>query len=344
MTAPADRPGARQRLRAGPDGRFTILQLTDLHEGAEGDARTAAFLSAVLDDQRPDLVVLTGDLVAGDLATEAALRRALGHVVGPAEARRIPWVATLGNHDEDHTPATGVDAAGLLALCQAYPHNLNGAGAAGPGGAGDALLLVEGSGGGPAFAIWALDTGREAPAALGGQRLADGVLPGWGWLPRWSWLRHDQVAWYAAGSAQLERTHGRKVPSLVFLHVPLHEHRLMWEGDAARRAAGLPPLHGVTGERNEEECVGAFNAGLFAAALGRGDVLGVFAGHDHVNDYAGDCFGITLAYAASAGFAPYGLGGEADHRLRGARLVRLDERDPWRLETRMLRASAYGVG
>jgi hypothetical protein len=117
----------------------------------------------------------------------------------------------------------------------------------------------------------------------------------------------------------------------------------MWEDDAARRAAGLPPLHGVTGERNEEECVGPFNGGLLAAALDRGDVLGVFAGHDHVNDYAGDYFGVTLAYAACAGFAPYGLGGQDDHRLRGARLIRLDERDPGRLETRMIRAGDLGI-
>jgi hypothetical protein len=117
----------------------------------------------------------------------------------------------------------------------------------------------------------------------------------------------------------------------------------MWEDDAARRAAGLPPLHGVTGERNEDECVGALNGGLFAAALDRGEVLGIFCGHDHVNDYAGDYLGVTLGYAASAGFAPYGLGGEDDHRLRGARLIELDERWPRRLATRMVRASEYGI-
>ena len=339
---PARPDAPRPRLRVGPDGRFAILQLTDLHEGAEADPRTAAFLSAVLDDQRPDLVVLTGDLVASDLADEAALWRALDHVVGPAEARRIPWLVALGNHDEDHTAATGVDAAGFLARCRAHPHNLN-EDRAPTRGVGDTVVLVEGSRGGPAFAVWALDSGREAPEALGGQRLEDGALPGWGWMPRWGWIRHDQVAWLAAGSAALERAHGHPVPSLVFLHVPLQEHRLMWEDDAARRAAGAPPLHGVTGERNEEECTGPFNGGLLAAALDRGDVLGIFAGHDHVNDYAGDYFGVTLGYAASAGFAPYGLGGEADHRLRGARVVRLDERTPRRLETSMIRASGYGV-
>ncbi len=343
MAAPAPPPVPSLAPRCGPDGGFTVLQLTDLHERAEADPRTAAFLAAVLDGERPDLVVLTGDLLDGGLASAADLDRALDHVVGPVARRGLPWLVALGNHDEDHAAATGVDAAGLLARCRAYPGNLNQAGRPGGGRDGDTLVLVEGAGGGPVFGVWALDGGREAPEVLGGQRLADGVLPGWGWLPRWSWIRHDQVAWYAAESARLERAHGRKIPSLLFLHVPLHEHRAMWEGDAARRAAGLPPLHGVTGERNEEECVGAVNGGLFSAVQARGDVLGVFCGHDHVNDYQGDYLGVRLGYAPSGGFAPYGLGGEEDHRLRGARLFRLDERDPWRLTTRVVRASQYGI-
>ena len=179
--------------------------------------------------------------------------------------------------------------------------------------------------------------------------LADDALPGWGWMPRWSWVRPEQLAWYVETSRALERACGGPVPSLLFLHVPLHEHRAMWENDAARRAAraagedGPAPQHGVTGERNEEECAGAFNSGLLAAALSRGDVLGIFCGHDHVNDYAGDYFGVRLGYAANAGFAPYGLGGEEDHRLRGARVFDLDERDPRRFATRMVRASDYGV-
>jgi hypothetical protein len=337
-------------LRFRPDGTFRVLQITDTHEGPAADPRTAAFLAAALDDLRPDLVVHTGDLVASDLATAADLRLALGHVAAPMEARGVPWLVTLGNHDEDHTWRTGVDAAGVLDLLRAFPCNLNQPGPAGVSGTGNMLAPVLGSrGDAPAFAVWALDAGREAPKALGGQPLAESPLLGWGWRPRWDWVRPDQIGWYLSASRALERAAGRKVPSLLFLHVPLHEHRDMWEADAARRAAlvageaGPPPPHGVEGERHEDECVGAFNAGLFAAVLSRGDVAGIFCGHDHVNDYAGDYFGVRLGYAANAGFAPYGLGGEEDHRLRGARVFDVDERDPRRFTTRMVRASGYGV-
>ncbi len=344
----ADTTGGQPPLRFGADGAFRVLQLTDLHEGPAADPRTTAFLEAVLEDQRPHLVVLTGDLVASDLGSAAELRQALHHVVGPADRRGLPWLVTLGNHDEDHTAATGVDGRGLLELCRAYPHNLNRPGPEGVSGVGNLQLLVLGARGDtPVFNLWALDAGREAPEVIGGQVLAGSALLGWGWMPRWSWIRQDQVAWFAATSAALERAAGRKIPSLLFLHVPLHEHRQMWAADAAGRAApagGPGPPHGVTGERNEEECVGAFNSGLFAAALERGDVLGIFCGHDHVNDYVGDYFGVRLGCSASAGFAAYGLGGADDHRLRGARLFTVEEREPWRFSTRMIRASEYGIG
>jgi hypothetical protein len=64
-------------LRFRPDGTFRILQITDRHEGPVADPRTAAFLAAALGDLRPDLVVHTGDAVAGDVATAADLVRAL---------------------------------------------------------------------------------------------------------------------------------------------------------------------------------------------------------------------------------------------------------------------------
>ena len=67
--------------------------------------------------------------------------------------------------------------------------------------------------------------------------------------------------------------------------------------------------HGVVGEKNEEVCPGSFNSGLFAAMLERGDVKGVFCGHDHVNDFIGNYYGIYLGYAANTGFGTYGLGG-----------------------------------
>jgi hypothetical protein len=99
----------------------------------------------------------------------------------------------------------------------------------------------------------------------------------------------------------------------------------------------------VVGERNEDECPGPFNSGLFSALLERDDVKGVFVGHDHNNDYVGNYFGIYLGYSANAGFGTYGLGGADNNRLRGARVFVLNEDDPEHFETHMVFARDYGI-
>jgi hypothetical protein len=101
--------------------------------------------------------------------------------------------------------------------------------------------------------------------------------------------------------------------------------------------------HEIVGERNECVCSGPFNSGLYAAMPQRGDVKGVFVGHDHINDYVGNYFGIYLGYSANAGFGTYGLDGPEKDRMRGARVVVIDEADPEHFETYMVRASDYGI-
>jgi hypothetical protein len=147
-------------------------------------------------------------------------------------------------------------------------------------------------------------------------------------------MRPSQIAWYINTSEKLEKKNNRKIPSLMFFHIPLQEFRTMYENGAR---------HEVTGERNEDECPGPFNSGLFAAMLERGDVKGVFVGHDHVNNYVGNYFGIMLGYSASAGFGTYGLGGTDNHRLRGARVFTLNEDNPDTIETHMVYARDYGI-
>jgi hypothetical protein len=68
-------------LRFGRSRRFTIVQFTDTHfsRSCPRDARTSALMAEVLDAERPDLVVLTGDVVSGDQSPDpAAAWRAAG--------------------------------------------------------------------------------------------------------------------------------------------------------------------------------------------------------------------------------------------------------------------------
>jgi hypothetical protein len=122
----ADRPPLPLRVRA--DGTFRVLQISDTHTvtgpgtckdaieadgcflpASEADPRTVAFLGEVLDIEKPDLVLLTGDQVHHDILD---IQSALFKVVAPLIERKIPYAAVFGNHDSEgayalsrkHTP------------------------------------------------------------------------------------------------------------------------------------------------------------------------------------------------------------------------------------------------
>jgi predicted MPP superfamily phosphohydrolase len=61
-------------------------------------------MGEILDDEKPDLVVLTGDLVSGyawDGKTKNWMESKWTEVVQPMVDRGIPWATTAGNHDTE---------------------------------------------------------------------------------------------------------------------------------------------------------------------------------------------------------------------------------------------------
>lgn len=330
---PEDSPSVvrsdEQILRFRSDGTFTIVQFTDTQDDQDIDPRTVRLMEAVLDDQQPDLVVFTGDNVRSGPETAQDVWTAIRHIAGPLEAREIPWLMAFGNHDEDHTSMTGMGEKELLDHYMSYPFNQNQVGPEGVHGTGNMNVLILGSSHDqPVFNVWSLDSGQYSPDTVGGQSVdADG-------LDRYEVIRPDQVAWYYNTSMALEERYGRPIPALAFFHIPLQEFHFMWENREN---------HDVVGEMNEGVSAGPFNSGLFAAMMDRSDVKGVFVGHDHVNDFVGDYFGIRLGYAGNTGFGTYGLDGEEENRLRGARVFVVHEEDPGAFETFMVYARDYGI-
>lgn len=334
---PRRRHGHAPRLSFRRDGSFKIVQLNDTQDDETTDARTIELVTKVIAQEEPDLVVFVGDNINGGPDTGLQTKQALNNVIAPVEAAGIPWAAQFGNHDEDSTSKTGMDESDMLEFFQRYPHNVNPDGARRITGTGNAVVPVRGRDGRTAFNVWLLDSGRYAPDTIAGQDFAG--------YPDWDWLRADQVEWYLETSRQAERAAGRIVPGVMFIHIPLWEHRFMWfasvdsrtEADHAR--AGVK--HQIVGERNEDECPGPFNSGMFSAILHRGDVTGVYCGHDHVNTYTGSYYGVNLGYGPGSGFGTYGLGGAENHRLRGSRVFEVREDGSW--TTRLVFARDLGI-
>ena len=70
------------------------------------------------------------------------------------------------------------------------------------------------------------------------------------------------------------------------------------------------------GEKREAVCCSELNSGLFMACLERGDVKGIFCGHEHMNAYHGKYCGITLGYDSCVG---YDMSAHDD--VRGGRVI-----------------------
>ncbi|WP_245807260.1 metallophosphoesterase [Krasilnikoviella flava] len=99
--------GRSPRLRFRADGTYTIVQFNDTQDDEKIDRRTLELMRAVLDDERPDLVILNGDNITGGCDTPLEMRQAMNNVAQPMEERQIPWAITFGNHDETRRPAAG---------------------------------------------------------------------------------------------------------------------------------------------------------------------------------------------------------------------------------------------
>jgi Calcineurin-like phosphoesterase len=242
----------------------------------------------VLQVERPDLVVLTGDVIQGDQAADPAAAWSLA--VSPMEQRGVPWAAVLGNHDDEGT----LDRRALMAVQERFAGSLSESGPEHVSGASNFVLEVRGSRSDETVAaLYFFDSHSYSRTGVGG----------------YAWLAHDQVIWYRERAAALAGG-GPPPPALAFLHIPLPEYETAWrEGEDVR------------GGKSESVCCPLLNSGMFTAFYEQGAVLAVFCGHDHGNDFDATLHGIRLCYGRVTGFGGYAAGPHP----RGARMIELIE-------------------
>ncbi len=272
-----------------PDGTFTIVQFTDLHwkNGEPQDMRTKALMERVLAEEKPDLIVFTGDVIESLNCKDPI--QSYRDVVAVAEKSGIPWVSLFGNHDCEQN----VTKEQLMKAQLELSGTLAEAGTPGVDGVGNFIVRVSDSNKDTAAAFYFFDSGgySELPA-----------------VPGYDWIRSSQVDWFREESRRLrENNGGIPVPALAFFHIPLPEYRHAWNHSTCY------------GHRYEKVQSPQLNSGLFAAMVETGGMMGTFCGHDHINDYWGELHGIRLCYGRATGYNTYG-------RLffpRGARVIRL---------------------
>lgn len=290
-TQPAISNTAKPLLRFNEDNRFRIVQFTDIHwnDGDEKNLQSLSLMKSVLDTEKPALVVLTGDIISGGPTKEPTT--AIQTVVSPMIERKIPWAYILGNHDGEGVYSKEQ----IIQLAESLPFSLTSRGPTNINGVGNYCLPVYSAASGqPAAVIYCLDSNSYEK----------------GNHENYDWIYPSQIQWYREISQKLTATNGGKpLPALAFFHIPLPEFNDVWNTGKC------------VGRKNETVCCPKINSGMLAAMLEMGDVMGLYVGHDHYNDFEGNWYGIRIGYGRQTGYTKNAI----EDMPRGARVIELQE-------------------
>ena len=259
-------------FRYGTDGTFKVLQLTDTHYIA-GDPRSERALSNVremLDAEKPDFVIHTGDIVFGrpDLASAQ-------EILQPIADRGIPFAVALGNHDAQF----GATREEMYRVIRAIPGCVNLPPKEGVYGCSNDVVTLSGPDG--VDRVLYLFDSMDAV-----------ILKGEEEIHSYDYIRFSQLDWYRRHSEAFTQDYGGKpVPSLAFFHIPLCE---LPEGltNGGRILAG---------ENGEPPCPSRLNSGLLAQMRELGDIQAIVNGHDHDCDYVLDYGNMYYIYGRYSG-------------------------------------------
>lgn len=276
-------------LKFNRDGKFKIVQFTDVHfkYGNPNSDVALERIREVLDAEKPDLVIFTGDVIYSAPA-EKGMRTVLNLVAD----RKIPFGVVYGNHDDEQ----GMSREQLFDVIASVPYSLT-AREDGLSGVTNYVIPVRSSDGARnAVVLYCLDSHSYCQIKnIGG----------------YDFLKPDQIGWYRKKSAAYRKENGgTPLPSLAFFHIPLPEFN-----EAAANEEAI-----LIGTRMEKACAPRLNSGMFTAMKEGGDVMGIFVGHDHDNDYVVNWKDILLAYGRYTG------GNTVYNDLpNGARVIELKE-------------------
>lgn len=308
------------------DGKFKIMHLTDTQDVYPASKTMLSFIDASIKQYQPDIVILGGDNTVGPAETKDEAIKELTSVFVENE---VYFSLVFGNHDREQ----GVSNDELLALyqkhggeyCLAYDAvpELHGAGT-------HNLPVYSSDGSKIIFNLWMFDSGSGVYNEAG-ERLG------------YDCVTEDQIKWYESVSSELEKESKVKIPSLAFQHIivgdvydALFHETAVEAGELTRCFNGkiyscLPKTENFDGFLFEYPCPGYYNFGQFDSMVARGDVIGIFSGHDHVNTFETELKGIKIVNTPGATYHSYG-----NDLVRGMRMITVCENDTWNFDTEVV--------
>jgi len=342
-------------LHFSRNGTFKVMQIADLHFSvSQGECRdvpfspcehsdnlTRSLMEQVLDAEKPDMVVFSGDQLNGQ-GTSWDPRSVLAKFATAVTDRAIPWAAVFGNHDSEN----GLSREDQMALIQGMPYSMAMPGPKDIHGVGNYILKVYSPDASKTqiLTLYLLDSGDYSK----------GVLDWFGFFhpTEYDWIRQDQIDWFLQESAtvqpierpftpdgasdfgniwsrqsgdQLAPTGKRlaKPNALMFFHIPLKESYDVVPD--ANPDTGIPldiGIHDVDGRGDAKNSDGFFDKGVsqalesdHSAGSKMKEVKVISNGHCHVTENCRRIKGVWLCFGGGGSYSGYGKIG-FDRRFR----------------------------
>lgn len=312
--ASAATPAEDAKLRFHEDGTFKILNVSDIQDNANLRSVTVDFIKAAVKAENPDLIILTGDNIAGYLTRNAAkTEKAIRAYMDVFEELGVPVAIVFGNHDEDYS---GLTKEQQMEIYNGYTCDISYDDGEDIWGCGTYNVPIYSSTdeNKVAFNCWMFDSGARDENG------------------NYDHVKQDQLDWYVAKSNELKEANGGElVPSMAFQHIivpeifdALKQVPAGTEGAIAKNGKYyvLPETAAKGSMIGEPPCPSGTNSGEFDTFLAQGDVIGIVSGHDHTNSFVVPYKGIDLINTPTCGFRSYGT-----KESRGVRVITLNESD-----------------
>ena len=281
------------------NGDFKLLATTDMHTDEDYSLNNKSlqlFINQIR-DEKPDLVILTGDCIQSKYQQFEAI-----HFAQMMEKLGVYWVYVFGNHEAREEKEFHKYL--IFKSLTDYPHCLSKFGDPSLFGYGNFIINIMNSETELKQSLVFMDSGRDIiPEYMARDGVPAEMENGY------DYIKPSQIEWYKKEITSLKKKYG-EARSILYMHIPIPEYALVFgtEKDENEKYTPTGKAELIYGVQYELPGCSPYNSGLFDAMKEMG-AQAIFAGHDHVNDWAAIYDGIYLVYSQSSDYNLYGLGG-----------------------------------
>lgn len=290
------------------DRDFKVLQITDIHIGGgafslQKDAWAIDAVYTLIKRTKPDLVIATGDIAypAGFQSGSFNNLREAEIFATLMEKCDVYWALVFGNHDTESYSMYNRKEISDFYSENRWAHCLFQTGPTSKvDGYGNYVVNVKNSSNIITHSMFLFDS----------HAYPEGDSLGAAW--KYDNIHQNQVNWYEEETLRLDAINagrgGGKILSTAYFHIPLPEYKTAWSAyvdNGNKDTEDVKYVYGVAGETGKIVYCGIGDDNLFEKMAELKNTVGIFCGHDHLNNFSVEYKGIKLTYGLSIDYLAY---------------------------------------